>query len=251
MRGLSRRGFLQLSSFMALSPGRVTRRPDGSDLERLRSLLGGNDGLIWVFTGDSVTQGAHHTYGCRSYPEIFAERVRWEMKRYGDFIINTAINGDNTSGLLDSFDGRVSRFRPRVVSVMYGINDCQASGMSTREFQRNLKAIVRKVREANAIPVLNTPNDVDHDGIAHMKTASRARLPEFVNIIRQTAGTEGAILVDHWGHWNSSKPQSLIEWLDDPFHPNGRGHAALARLIFKEFSIFNADSFTCGGIGCQ
>ena len=49
-----------------------------ASLEDLRAMLANRSRpLTWVFTGDSITHGAKHTAGCRSYPEHFAERVRW------------------------------------------------------------------------------------------------------------------------------------------------------------------------------
>ena len=38
----------------------------------------------WVFFGDSITHGALHTYGWRSFPEIFEERLRFEMNHVMD-----------------------------------------------------------------------------------------------------------------------------------------------------------------------
>ena len=55
----------------------------------------------WVFYGDSITHGAAHTHGFRAFPEIFAERVRWEMRFLYDAVINTGISGQTTVQLLD------------------------------------------------------------------------------------------------------------------------------------------------------
>ena len=54
------------------------------------------DPWCWLFYGDSITHGAAHTHGWRSFPEIFAERVRWEIHHMHDVVINTGISG-NTS----------------------------------------------------------------------------------------------------------------------------------------------------------
>ena len=78
---------------------------------------------MWVFTGDSITHGALHTKGWRSYPEHFAERVRWELKRMRDIVVNTGVSGDRAQGLLPDLDWRVLHLKPDVVSVMLGVND--------------------------------------------------------------------------------------------------------------------------------
>ena len=32
---------------------------------------------IWLFVGDSITHGAAHTHGFRSFPEIFADTMQY------------------------------------------------------------------------------------------------------------------------------------------------------------------------------
>ena len=39
------------------------------DKEKILSLLSQKEPINWVFTGNSITQGAKHTHGMRSYPE--------------------------------------------------------------------------------------------------------------------------------------------------------------------------------------
>jgi len=87
---LPRRLFLRTSSAVlpvgitALAYGGGTGLPAKTsvrmeDLERIHEILRDSKPYIWVFTGDSITHGAKHTAGQRSYSEIFEERLRWEM----------------------------------------------------------------------------------------------------------------------------------------------------------------------------
>src|SRR5581483_8207312 len=108
----------------------------------IRALLSGNNPVTWVFTGDSITHGALHTMGWRDYPQHFAERVRWEMHRYRDVVINTGISGDRMPGLLADADWRVYRFQPKVVSLMMGMNDCTAGPTGRDEYRRNLETFL-------------------------------------------------------------------------------------------------------------
>src|SRR5262249_8094820 len=95
-----------------------------SGLAGIKQLLAAREPVVRIFTGDSITHGALHTLGWRSYPEHFAERVRWELGRMRDVVINTGISGDQTGGLLADLDWRVLHFQPHVVSIMLGMNDC-------------------------------------------------------------------------------------------------------------------------------
>lgn len=79
-----------------------------------------NKPITWVITGDSITHGAWYTEGGRSYTEHLAERVRGELLRFRDFVINTGVSGEVATGLLKDFDWRVLRFKPDVVSINLG-----------------------------------------------------------------------------------------------------------------------------------
>ncbi len=131
-----------------------------NDLKQIKEWIA-NKGkpLIWVFTGDSITQGAKHTGGYRSYPEIFAERIRWEMNRTRDIVINTGISGNTTKNILSDFDWRIGQFKPSVVSLMMGTNDCSNNkDISLNLFEDNLHSLITSIRELKAIPILQTPN---------------------------------------------------------------------------------------------
>jgi acyl-CoA thioesterase I len=234
---------LKVSSFSHLSAG--TGVPE---LEKLSGLLKLKDPLIWVFTGDSITHGAKHTQGYRSYPEVFGERIRWELGRTRDVVINTGISGNTTQVILDDFDWRIGQFKPAVVSLMIGTNDC-ASGrnISIDLFESNLGTLLDKIRKLNSIPIFHTPNI-----IISAKSPERARLSEYVSVIRSVAGRNEVILVDNYSYWgNACKSQGeaaiFKKWLNDPLHPNGAGHSEIARLMFRELSIFDPTAASCGG----
>jgi lysophospholipase L1-like esterase len=214
-----------------------------SGIDGVKELLGRKDPLTWVFTGDSITHGALHTKGWRSYPEHFAERVRWELKRMRDIVVNTGVSGDRAQGLLPDIDWRVLHLKPDVVSVMLGINDSAYGEVARNLFKKDLTAIVTKIMAAGAIPVLNTPNTV------YLKNATtQADLPAYAQVVRDVAKATKAGLIDHYAHWEESKAdqEALLKWLDDQsIHPNFVGHRELAKQIFRELDIFDEESPTC------
>lgn len=181
--------------------------------------------------------------GWRSYPEHFAERVRWELRRLRDVVINTGISGDRTGGILAEIDWRALRFQPDVVSIMFGMNDCSAGPNGHDTFRKNLNTIVDKTIAAGAIPLLNTPNTV------YVKNAGgRGDLPAYAQIIKDVATERKLALVDHWDHWRTTKPdqEGLLPWLEDKsIHPGVYGHREFAKLIFRVLGIFDPASPTC------
>jgi len=212
-------------------------------VDGIKQLLARKEPVTWVFTGDSITHGALHTRGWRSYPEHFAERVRWELKRMRDIVVNTGVSGEKADGLLADLDWRVLHLKPEAVSIMLGMNDCTLGEVGRQLFRKNLTAIVNKVMAAGAIPILNTPNTV------FVKNAdTRADLPGYVQVVRDVALGTKAILVDHYAHWEKVKPaqDALLKWLaDESIHPNYIGHREMARQLFTDLDIFDAESPTC------
>jgi lysophospholipase L1-like esterase len=213
------------------------------DMERIRTLLAGKDPLKWVFVGDSITHGAKHTFGARSYPEIFGERVRYEMRRVRDVIINTAISGNTSVDILNDYDWRIRQFRPAAVFIMVGTNDASVKrDISPEKYRDGLVTLVRRIRGDGAVPVLQTPNPVLIE-----KATGRERIGEYVDVIRAVTATEGTILVDHWTYWTERAKADILEvhkWMNDELHPNGRGHDEMAKLLFKTIGIFDPASFT-------
>lgn len=217
------------------------------DLERITELIAQKNPIKWIFTGDSITAGVKHTQGYRSYPEIFGERIRWEMGRARDIIVNTAISGNVTQNILDDFSWRVGQFKPEVVSLMIGTNDCARKEMTAEIFENKLNHLLDMIRETGAIPILHTPNV-----IITGEAPERAGLIDYVRMIQKTAEKMNIILVDNYAHWedvikNDTKINVFKEWLNDPLHPNGAGHLEIARLLFKELSVFNPKDPTCNG----
>ena len=126
-------------------------------MDRVKKLLKSDRPLKWLFYGDSITHGALHTFGGRDYVELFAERVRFEMGRTMDIILTTAISGDWTRGLLDTFDWRVAQFTPDIVFIMIGMNDCSDNNdMTIEEFESNLLKLTEKTATLGALPILQT-----------------------------------------------------------------------------------------------
>ncbi len=225
----------------------VSSTPGVPDLARITDLLKQKNPLIWVFTGDSITHGAKHTQGYRSYPEIFGERIRWEMGRVRDIVINTGISGNTTQTILNDFDWRIRQFKPNVVSLMIGTNDCSKKDISLDVFEHNLDSLLTMIMDLNSIPIFHTPNIIIKE-----KAPERARLSEYVSVMQSLAGRKEVILVDNYTYWQNaiqSQGETAIfkKWLNDQLHPNGAGHSEIARLMFKELSIFDPKAATCGG----
>lgn len=208
-----------------------------SDLRRLADALAGTEPLNWVITGDSITHGLVHTQGGRSYAEHLHELIRGELGRTRDILINSAISGHRITDILDDWDRRIGSWTPDVVTLMIGTND-MATGpgqitVEPAEFTASLREFVTRARTAGAIVVLQTPPSIDTPN-----APGRERIVEFADAVREVAASEDVILVDQHARFtelgNGGVPWGMM---NDPFHPNAAGHAALALELANTLDI--------------
>ena len=212
---------------------------DSTDLARLRARMAEKRPVTWLFTGDSITHGALHTKGWRCFTEIFAERVRFEMNRRSDIVINTGISGDTTAGIIAALDWRLSRFQPDVTFIMFGMND-SVVGPDLATYEANLRKLVVEARKNSGIPVLMRVNPCI-PGSAQEKR--HAKLEAYMDAVAKIAADEKLILVDHWADWRKN-PKSIAAMMNDEVHPNGRGHQEMAIRILQAVGLSDPRSFT-------
>ena len=191
--------------------------------------------MLWLFTGDSITQGAEHTGDARSYPQLFEEWVRYEMGRSHDFVVNTAISGNFADDLLAEYGERIARFAPDVVAVMLGTNDATLGTAGLATYRAALARIVARATGEGAIVLVLTPPAVRAEA-----TTRAPYVAAYAQAAREVAGTNKATLVDIFADWigrgGGSAPAA---WMNDAFHPNARGHREIARALIERIETLH------------
>ncbi len=238
------------------TPPTAARQGHAEDLARIKEHFATrNANWTWVFYGDSITHGAAHTHGWRSFPEIFQERVRYELNRLMDCIINSGNSGYTSLDLLDEkiYDWQVRRHKPDVVLLLIGCNDIVRPECGGPEkFRERLTELTRRCRQDGAIPILQTYNTIQLVKnptsdylLGYIKRYNE--FPEYNQIIRDVAKAEDTILIDHRRLWEekAADPQVLDSWLGETIHPGPAGHLQMAILILKELGLFSPDSKCC------
>ncbi len=216
-------------------------------LAAILSLLRNKAPVTWLFTGDNVIQGAGSTGGRRSCVEIFAERVRGELRRAGDVVINTGVSGDSVAQLLSTLKRRVTRFHPDVVAISLGINDCKAGAAGRDAFRRAVRELLDRVRTAGAIPLVILPHPVYFPA-----TRQRADLRQYMEILRQEIVRDEIPYVDQWADWLQHWPEPVAtqnRLSDGRIQLNADAHQHLAGLIFKTLQIFEQSPACTGSFG--
>lgn len=231
---------LSESELVAQSP-----RPDLADLGRISTILNSGTPATWVITGDSITHGALHTNGWRSYPEHWMERVRWELgkPKNRDFMVDSGVSGATSAELVARFGERVTAFSPHVVSIMIGTNDIATAGLGLDAYRANLVSLVGSVRAlpGSPVPVLQSPNPVDP-----AKWPGRVNLSQYARVMGEVAAQQNVVFVDHYNDWlNGNGGQVPLSLLSDGLHPDEHGHHRVALRMIKDLRIFEASSAVC------
>jgi acyl-CoA thioesterase-1 len=102
-----------------------------------------------AFLGDSITAG-YELRAEQAYPALLREQLGKAGEPFR--AINAGVSGDTSAGGLRRVDWLLAQ-KPAVVVIELGAND-GLRGAPTREIEQNLRAIVAKVREGGATPLL-------------------------------------------------------------------------------------------------
>ncbi|MEU7019485.1 SGNH/GDSL hydrolase family protein [Streptomyces sp. NPDC046203] len=190
--------------------------------------------MTWVAAGDSITQGVLHTHGARGWVEHVHERVGWQLGRTTDVLVNSGVSGWTAVDVLASYEWLIGRFRPDVLSVSLGTNDCLAGEAGLPAFRDAMRAIVERARTAGGTQiVLHTPLVVGFSG-----RARRAAMPAYCQVVRELAAESGALLVDHEAYWIAHHgTEDPMAWLDEAAHPNGAGHLEMANHALRTMGL--------------
>ncbi len=193
--------------------------------------------------GDSVTVGPALVRGRKPGP-AFVEILGRQL---GEVALNAGVAGDTSTRMLARLDRDVLARRPRVVFVMAGLNDAawvdpgpkarSEPRVSEAEFEKNLTAIVDRVKKSKASPVLLTPNPMTRaykfqNMLFYQENDINDGLTPYADAMRRVARVTGACLVDVFGDWQARKEHR--RWIPDGLHPNAEGHRLIAAKVMEK-----------------
>ena len=180
------------------------------------------DTLTVVFFGDSLTEG----YGlanpmAQSYPALIGEKI--EAEGIPARVVNAGNSGETTAGGLRRADWVLARTTPDVFMVALGGND-QLRGLPPEETEKNLRAILTKVREAapEAALVVAGLEALPNLG-ADFGTAYRAAFAD-------AAEASGATLIPFFLEGVAGNP-ALNQ--PDGVHPTAEGQRRMAETVWE------------------
>lgn len=202
------------------------------ELIDLKTRVKKEDPITWLFLGDSIQHGAFHTFGMRDYVELFDERVRYQIWRINDVVINTSYSGYTVPRVAEELELRCLRFNPDIVGIALGVNDSVEGADGVDAFEQKYSEMIQRIRrETHAHVFLMTQNmiDTEHD-------PTRISYPLYVEAARRVAAKEKTPLCDIynvWQQYNSDPSCNRFYLMDDELHPNGFGHRLIANSLLK------------------
>ncbi|NEB80872.1 SGNH/GDSL hydrolase family protein [Streptomyces sp. SID14478] len=172
------------------------------------------------------------TQGARGWGEHLHERLRWQLGRHTDVVVNTGVSGWSAPDVLREQDWVSGRFRPDVLSVSLGTNDCLAGDAGLPAFREAMRKFVEGAGSRTQV-VLHTPVLV-----SFAERERRAAMPAYRQAVRELAAESGALPVDHEAHRRAHhQAADPIGWLDDPAPPNAAGQLQMAQVALRAMGL--------------
>lgn len=182
----------------------------------------------WLFTGDTLGFDARKSK--RGWVEFFSDRIKVELQRRLDVVLDTAVRDSLVSTLRRNVDWRILRFQPDVVFLMPSPRESVAGEAGKKRFEVDLRKLVERLEEEGTVVALCTPPPIPGPDDQFQD------LPAYVELICQVASETDAILIDHWQHWSVlDSPASLLDHTQK--RPNFSGHQKLARHLLATIGI--------------
>lgn len=164
-----------------------------------------------LVVGDSISAGFGVDAG-QAWPALLAGHSGWK-------VVNGGVNGDLSADALERLPALLEQHAPRLVVLEIGGNDL-LRGVPEGRIRSNLERMIAAAQAAGAqVVLLAVPRP------SLMGAALSALRP--ADFYRAVAADQGVLLVEDALSAILSRPDFRL----DPLHPNGAGHAALAREV--------------------
>jgi acyl-CoA thioesterase-1 len=202
---------LLISSVLVLACSR-SDTPAPQPLPQSPAPAPGEAGPPVAFLGDSITAG-YDLSAEQAYPARVREQLAREGKPFK--LINAGVSGDTTAGGLRRVDWLLTQ-KPAVVVVELGAND-GLRGAPVAEIEKNLRAIVEKVRAGGATVLLL--------GMRLPPSYGEPYTSEFAALYDRVAKELSLAYLPFFMQGVAGMPSLTIE---DGLHPTEEGHRKLA-----------------------
>jgi lysophospholipase L1-like esterase len=200
----------------------------------------GEEPLRIVCLGDSVTKAVR----AGVLPEeTFSVVLEKKLNESGQpaTVINAGIGGNTTADGLGRFERDVLAHKPKVVVLMFGLNDSwvdagkTASRLTVAQYRANLEQMLSLLKEQGIQAVLMTPNPALRPTYGPERNAT---LKPYVEAVRSLAAERHLPLIDVYRHFAelALETPDVNTLFTDAMHPNPAGQRVIADLLYQHFA---------------
>ena len=227
--------------------GRIRRDPSelldseplaGADgLNQIRGYLHQPHARTWMFVGDQTTAWLRY-HGEPGYAELFRHRIRWELRRFPDLIVNAGIRNATLDNMIKIVQQGLLQCRADCVFIMPGLIDQTQASQHPFTYSEKLRQLIGLIQSLDVIPILQTPP------VPRLSTnETPSALWSQADLIREVAIVEGVGLIDHAEFWQEQSRETW--WTTQGLEVSQEGQRALAMLFFSELDLYDRSSQLC------
>jgi lysophospholipase L1-like esterase len=184
--------------------------------------------------GSSNTELHWHSMGHFNWFSWLSSAIREWVGRHIT-TINSGIGGETSKDLLKRIDRDVLSFNPNLVIITIGGNDTWKE-LTFEEYREFLTITIEKVKEVNAIPVLQTYYCL----LYHSMDEVFQRFPRIVEINRNLSKEMHIPLIDQYKYFSpfyENNPKKYTKIMLDGLHVNPLGNALMGIISSRIFSL--------------
>lgn len=184
--------------------------------------------------GSSNTELHWHSLGHFNWFSWLSSAMREWVGRHIT-TINSGIGGETSKDLIHRIDRDVLSFSPNLVIVTIGGNDTW-KGLTIQDYQEFLTQTIEKIKEINAIPVLQTYYCLLYNKMDQIFQ----QFPQFVEVNRNLSGDMKIPLIDQYRYFSpfyKNDPEKYSKIMLDGLHVNPIGNAIMGIIASRIFSL--------------
>jgi lysophospholipase L1-like esterase len=209
-----------------------------------------NDGLRFLFQGDSITDGnrgrnndPNHIMG-HGYAFSIASRVGAAFPEKGFSFYNRGISGNTVPDLIECWTKDALDIKPDVLSMLIGVNDTlrafkQNDTEQAKKYEANYRVLLHQAKEQlpDCLLVLCEPFIAPVGKVKENWTEWQTEMQKKQEIVQRLAKEYHAVWVpmqEMFDHASMHIPNEY--WIWDGIHPTVAGHGLITQQWLKQVS---------------
>ena len=250
----TRRGFLKDLALagIATSVPNILFASEYVDANKENLLFSGkaNDNLVFLFQGDSITDGKrgrnqdlNHIMG-HGYAFSIASRLGADFPEKNLSFINRGISGNKVTDLAVRWQEDTLDLKPNVLSILVGVNDSSTvinnkDMVSIEQYKETYTSLLDQTRKhyPDVLFVLCQPFILPVGKIKKNWEAWYADISERQKVVKHLAIQYNTVFVPFQDVFNKALNKASADyWIWDGIHPTVAGHELMAREWIKQVS---------------